>query len=211
MRSTQLVAAIFLVFLSKFAFGESPVKRDTSVARISDYEISVKKSDFERHCVVDQKLIDIKLSSDGQAAIISGTSYISMSELIQCNPKAVIHAKLAAPRVGFLSDVNLRAGVYASLVPVAVNPMSFVAVVAKIGGERNIVNLPGFYRKGVSTSRLLSEASSSISPVISLDAHYVSLDLHSCEVEGDVEVIDMRSNKRVRLDRASCEKLFTFQ
>ena len=52
--------------------------------------------------------------------------------------------------------------------------------------------------------------SSNMSPVISLDARYVSLDLHSCDTEGSIDVIDIRSIKQVQLDHASCKKIFNY-
>ncbi|CAE6770486.1 hypothetical protein [Paraburkholderia domus] len=205
---------IFICFMT-LSYGIAPVEsiadEKVSVEGISDSEILIKKSGYEHRCTIDQNPINLKLSSDGQSAIVSGTSFIPVSDLMQCDPTKIVYAKLAAPHVGFLSDVNLRAGLYASLVPVAVNPMSFLAVVAKIGSDKNIVNLPGFYRVGVRVPKILSEASSNISPVISLDGHYISLDLYSCDFDGYMDAFDIELNKKTRIDRELCEKLFNFR
>jgi hypothetical protein len=210
MSNIRIFAMLIFIVLPDLGFGKILDNQDISVGKISDSEIFVQKSDSQHRCKIDQKLINVKLSSDEKAVIISGTSYIPVAELMQCNPVRMIHAKMAAPHVGFLSDINLRAGLYASLLPVAVNPLSFVAIVAQIGSDRNLVTSPGFYRKKISISKLLSEASSDISPVISIDARYVSLQLHSCESDKPLDVVEIRTNKRVQLNRASCNKLFNY-
>jgi hypothetical protein len=204
--------SIFLLVLwCGVASSESIDNEKISIKGVSDSEILIKKSGSERRCVVDKNPVDIKLSSDRQSAILSGTSFVKIEDLMQCDPAKVVHAKLAAPHVGFLSDVNLRVGLYTSLVPVAGNPMSFLAVVAKIGSDKNLVNLSGFYRAGMPASKMLHEASSSISPVISLDGRYVSLNLYSCGFEGYVDIFDITLKRKARIDRASCDKLFNLQ
>jgi hypothetical protein len=147
MSNIRIFAMLIFIVLPDLGFGKILDNQDISVGKISDSEIFVQKSDSQHRCKIDQKLINVKLSSDEKAVIISGTSYIPVAELMQCNPVRMIHAKMAAPHVGFLSDINLRAGLYASLLPVAVNPLSFVAIVAQIGSDRNLVTSPGFYRK----------------------------------------------------------------
>lgn len=206
----RITACILFFLFWVFSF-ESIANENIDVEGISSYEILIKKSGIVRRCMTDQISGDIKLSSDEKSVIVSGTSFIPVRDLLQCDPEKIIHVRRAAPHVGFLSDVNLRMGLYASLVPVTVNPMSFLAVVAKIGSDKNIINLPGFFRIGMRKSRILREASSSMSPVISLDGHYISLDLYGCGSEGGVDVFDIKLNKMVHIDHASCEKLFRFQ
>ncbi|CAE6742100.1 MULTISPECIES: hypothetical protein [Paraburkholderia] len=211
MKFFQHVLFYFMTLSYGIARVESIADEKVSVEGVSGPEISIKKSGSEHRCTIDQKPINLKLSSDGQSAIVSGTSFIPVSDLMQCDPTKIVYATLAAPHVGFLSDVNLRMGLYASLVPVTVNPMSYLAVVAKIGSDKNIVNLPGFYRVGVRAPKNLPEASSNISPVISLDGHYISLDLYSCDFDGYMDVFDIELNKKTRIDRELCEKLFNFR
>ncbi|MEZ0601029.1 hypothetical protein ACAX43_02545 [Paraburkholderia sp. IW21] len=204
--------AIFPLLLScGIAFSEPIFNDEIFYKGVPDSEILIRKSGSERRCVVDTNSVDIKLSSDGQSVILSGTSFVQVEDLMQCDPEKVVHTKLAASHIGFLSDVNLRAGLYVSLVPIAVNPMSFLAVVAKIGSGKNIVDLPGFYRAGIPTSRMLHEASSNMHPVISLDGRYVSLYLYSCGSNGYVDVFEILLKKKTRIDHASCERLFNFQ
>jgi hypothetical protein len=187
--------------------------RGVSVEKVSDFGLFMNNADSGYRCQVDQQIVDVNLSSDGRAVIISGTSFVPIADLKRCRFNAVTRARRAAPHVGFLSDVNLKAGIYTSLVPVSVNPMGFLAVVGKIGSDLNLVNRPGFYRVGVKQSMLLSEASSDMRPTLSLDARYVSLDLHSCgsgKGEG-VLVTEIHSGKQIKLNRMMCEKIFHFQ
>src|ERR1700733_12948719 len=98
---------LIFIFLPDLVFGKIRGNQYTRASQISVSEICVQKSDSQHRCKIDQKLINVKLSSDEKAVIISGTSYIPVAELMQCNPVRMIHAKMAAPHVGFLSDINL--------------------------------------------------------------------------------------------------------
>ncbi|WP_183031796.1 hypothetical protein [Cupriavidus sp. UME77] len=205
------VAILFLMWMRGLSCAESTTDRGFSIEINSEPEIVIKGFGYRNRCLVEKKPLGIRLSSDRELVIVSGTSYIPVDKLMRCEPEVVVHAKKAAPHVGFLSDVNLRAGIYASLVPVSLNPMSFLAVVAKIGSDKNIVSLPGFYMAGMRSSRMRREASPNVLPVISLDGRYVSLSLHSCGSNEYVDVVEIRSRKWTRIERASCEKLFNFQ
>lgn len=207
----RCVAILFLMWMCGLSCAESITDRDFSIEVNSEPEIVIKGPGYRNRCLVEKKPLGIRLSSDRELVIVSGTSYITVDKLMHCKPEVVVRAKMAAPHVGFLSDVNLRAGIYASLVPVSLNPMSFLAVVAKIGSDKNIVNLPGFYMAGMRSSKMRREASPSVSPVISLDGRYVSLGLHSCGSNEYVDVVDIKSSKWTRIERASCEKSFNFQ
>jgi hypothetical protein len=205
------VAILFLMWMCGLSCAESITDRDFSIEINSEPEIVIKGSGYRNRCLVEKKLLGIRLSSDRELVIVSGTSYIPVDKLMGCKPDVVVRAKKAALHVGFLSDVNLRAGIYASLVPVSLSPMSFMVVVAKIASDKNIVNLPGFYTSGMRSSKMRGEVSPNVLPVISLDGRYVSLDLHSCGSSEYVDVVDIKSGKWTRIERASCEKSFNFQ
>lgn len=205
--------ATFLSFMMHGYIFAQAAPGVVSVKEISDSEVSVKTKGFEHPCRIDRQVVGVKMSSDKGAVIISGTSYVPVAKLERCDSNVAIHATKAAPHVGFLTDVNLKTGIYTSLIPISVNPMGFVAVVAKVGSDRNLVNFPGFYRSGVKQSTLLSEASADMSPTLSVDARYVSLYLHTCESEGYEQaiVIEIRSGKKIGLNRAMCEREFHFE
>lgn len=165
----------------------------------------------EFYCLIDKEPIGATLSSDGEAVIVSGTDYVPIDELNRCKVDAPIHVRRAAPHVSFLSDVNLKAGIYASMIPVAVSPMSFLAVVGRLGSDKNLVKIPGFYRATVSKSKLKGEASSSMFPVISLDGRYVSLDWRQCEAGSKIDVIEIRSGRSLEIDEKKCAELFNWE
>ncbi|WP_423393664.1 hypothetical protein [Burkholderia sp. LMG 21824] len=162
------------------------------------------------HCLIDKEPIDATLSSDGEAIIVSGTDYVLVRELSRCKAGVPVHVRRAAPNVGFLMDINVKAGIYASMVPVAVSPLSFVAVVGKVGSDVNLIEMPGFYRTTVSDSKLKEEASPDMKPVISLDGKYVSLDRHRCGEDSKLDVVEIKTKKIVEIDIKLCERLFNF-
>ncbi|CAB3762714.1 hypothetical protein [Paraburkholderia humisilvae] len=206
-----VLVVVPMILFCGTAFSNGALGQGATVSKISGSEILVKDLDSEHRCTIDQIPEELKFSSDREAVIVSGTSYIPVAKLMDCHPTSIVHARIAAPHVGFLSDINLRAGLYASLTPVYVNPLGFVAIVAKIGSDRNIVNLPKFDRKGVSMSKLRMEGSPLMSPTLSLDGRYVSVDLHGCGEGDDLEVVDIRLSQKVRISRDSCLRLFNFR
>lgn len=209
----RIVGDFFILMILTIAGGAlaSPTSdAAVSAKKISDTQISIETAGSGRLCRIDAQVVDVKKSSDGRATIISGTSYVLTADLLRCKPDRAVHAMKAAPHVGFLADVNVKSGVYASLIPVSVNPMSFVAVVAKIGSDKNLINLSGFYRSDVRRSTLLYEASADMAPTISLDGRYVSLKLHACDsdVGGYVPVFEIMSGREVKLSHSTCEVKF---
>jgi sulfur transfer protein SufE len=61
----------------------------------------IQAKDVVIRCQLDEKPIDVKMSSDGEAVIVSGIGYIPVSELNGRQPSKVIHVKKAALHVGF--------------------------------------------------------------------------------------------------------------
>ncbi|TDA48633.1 hypothetical protein EVG18_04405 [Burkholderia pyrrocinia] len=162
------------------------------------------------HCLIDKEPIDATVSSDGEAVIVAGTDYVPVDELSHCKADTPVHVRRAAPHVGFLSDINIKVGIYASMVPVAVSPLSFVAVVGRIGSDRNLVEMPGFYRNSVRKSKLKEEASPDMNPVLSLDGKYISLDRYQCGVDLKFDVIEIRTGKAVEIGSKACTRFFNF-
>jgi hypothetical protein len=173
------------------------------------FNLSVRTTAGNVHCLVDKEPINPTLSSDGGAVIISGTDYIPVNELKHCDDTPV-HARRAAPHVSFLSDINIKAGIYASMIPITVSPMGFVAVVGRIGNDRSLIEMPGFYRATASKEKLKEEASSVMNPVISLDGRYISLDRHRCETGSKNYVVEIMSGKSGEIDGKTCAGLFNW-
>ncbi|MGS0897390.1 hypothetical protein ACVBGC_33480 [Burkholderia stagnalis] len=174
------------------------------------YNLSVRTATDDLRCLVEKEPIAVTVSSDGEAVIISGTDYVPVDELRRCGASTPVHVRRAAPHVGFLSDINIKAGIYASMVPVAVSPLSFVAVVARIGSDRSLIKLPGFCRNTVRYSKLKEEASSNMNPVISLDGKYISLGRYQCEMSSEIDVIEIKTGKTVKILDEACTRLFNF-
>ncbi|MGF6415130.1 hypothetical protein [Paraburkholderia sp. MM5482-R1] len=201
----------FLVFVGLLAASVQVycnTTNSTNTAASFNLSVQTKAGDF--HCLIDEEPIDVALSSDGEAVIVSGTGYVPIGELSHCKTDTPVHVRRAAPHVGFLSDINIKAGIYASMVPVSVSPLSFLAVVGKIGSDRNLVEKPGFYRTTVRKSKLEEEASSDMDPVISLDGKYISVDRRQCGSDPDIDVIEIKTGKTIVIDNKACSRLFNW-
>jgi hypothetical protein len=202
-----------VLLISAFLFGvvQGCFSTVATADGVQAFDLSIQTKDSLIRCRVDTKPVDVKLSSDGEAVIVSGTGYIPMSALSGRRPENIIHVKTAAPHVGFLSDVNLKAGIYASMVPVSVSPLSYVAVVAKLGSDSNLIKRSGFYRKGVSESKLEEEASSSMNPVISLDGRYLSVEVMQCGTDEGIDIFEIKTGRTLTINSQSCNRMFNFR
>ena len=132
-----------------------------------------------RRCPVDGSVSQARISFDSAAVIVSENAYVLMSDFARCHVAAARLLR-TPPRAGMLADVNVRHGLYISLSPVSTGPMSFVATVAKLGSQRNLVSLPGSYVPGESVQLQLRRAFSyddANGPYakISLNGRYVSV------------------------------------
>ncbi|WP_155648592.1 hypothetical protein [Burkholderia pseudomultivorans] len=201
----NVLAFIGLLVGSVHAYADAGAR---STAGTFDLSVQTKAGEFR--CMVDEKPIEATLSSDGEAVIVSGTGYIPVDELSRCKAGATVHVRRAAPHVGFLSDINIKANIYASMVPVSVSPLSFVAVVGKVGSDRNLVQKPGFYRNTVSMSKLQEEASSDMKPTISLDGKFISVDRGQCGSDAEIGIIEIRTGKTRIVDNQTCNRLFNW-
>lgn len=200
----------FLIFIALFAVSAHAYCNSYVPSRTRYLNLSMQSETGSLHCLIDEKPIDATLSSDGEAVIVSGTAYVPVAELSHCKADVPIHVRRAAPHVGFLSDINIKAGIYASMVPVSASPVCFLAVVAKIGSDRNLVKKPGFYRTAVSKSTLEEEGSSDMNPVISLDGKYISVDRRQCGSDSKIDVIEIKTGRSIAIDNEACSKLFNW-
>jgi hypothetical protein len=200
----------FLVFIALFVASVHAYCNANVTDAAGSFDLSMQTEAGNFHCLVDEKPIDATLSSDGDSVIVSGTGYVPVEELSHCKADVPVHVRRAAPHVGFLSDINIKAGIYASMVPVGVSPLSFLAVVGKIGSDRNLVQKPGFYRTTVSESKLEEEATSDMNPVISLDGKYISVDRRQCGLDPKIDVIEIKTGEAIVIDNKACGKLFNW-
>ncbi|WP_124604448.1 hypothetical protein [Burkholderia sp. Bp9142] len=200
-----------LMFVGLLAASTLSWCRVTAVPNEGEYfNLSVRTPAGNFDCLVDKDPVEPTLSSDGSAVILAGTDYIPVNDLNNCKNGAPVHSRRAAPHVSFLSDINIKAGIYASMVPITVSPLSFVAVVGRIGSDRGLVEVPGFYRVTASKSKLKEEASSNMNPVISLDGRYVSLGRYRCEIDSKNDIIEIKTGKLIGVDGVACVRLFNW-
>jgi hypothetical protein len=207
------LSILFFTLDSWTAFAQSSAELIFSAQTVSNREFVATVGGVDRQCKVSEDLVEVKISSDQRSLIVSGTSYISGRDMMNCTRGLPLKAVKAAPHIGFLSDVNLNAKIYASLVPVAVGPTSFLTVVARLGSDRNLIRRPGFYRAGAKRETLLSEASVSVSPTLSIDGRFVSLDLHSCDFDDRdrVSVVEIKTGNSINLSPTMCKDKFRFE
>lgn len=165
-------------------------------------------------CPIDAKVNQARLSSDGSALLISTNSYVSSSDLMKCSSTLSIHASHIPDEIGALADVSLLGGIYIGMIPVSFQPLSYLAVVAKIGSKKNLISLPGAYIDATPVEELQKTAffydeQAGPFPLISKDGRYVAIDGNpNCSVDSTPGVWEIRSNRKVVLSIADCTRLF---
>ena len=155
-----------------------------------------------RTCRIDEVIDVARVSFDGAAVIVSANAYVLTKDLVLCDGAPARIAK-TPQRAGMVVDVNVRHRLYVALSPVSTQPMSFIATVAKLGSERNLVALPGAYIAGQSAARQSKQAFSyddANGPYakISWNGRYVSVDgVIDCSPDSYPGVWDIVARKRV--------------
>lgn len=168
-----------------------------------------------RRCRFTEKIEKAQLSHDGSAVILSDVAYIPVSQLTVCGDQPVVVKKIS-DKVGFLVDINLSAGIYMSLEVVGTSPLSFVAIVAKLGSTKNIVSLPGARTLRKNMNVLKEQAfpyDETKSGILAKDGRHASpAGVPDCSPNAYPGVWNLKMNKRVVLtgddaDR-QCRELF---
>jgi hypothetical protein len=148
----------------------------------------------------DNKTISaLRLNYEESALILTSVDYLALDTLHKCN-NATAAALRIPPKAGFLVDINLRHQIYLALDTVQTSPFAYVAIVAKLGSTKLLVDLPGAYSPRSSLKQLQKHAFSyspeEESPRISLDGRYVSpAGLPDCG--GQPGVWDLKTKKAV--------------
>ena len=161
----------------------------------------LRGGNVQRVCRFDRKIEFSKSSFDGSALIVSATEYVSVKELLACDHNPVKLLRIPSS-VGSLVDINLAQKLYLAVDLISVSPLSFLATVARIGGSRSIVDIPGSYNSSLSLSQLqkfgFSYDESRARGKISLDGNYVSPNGEiNCGVHAYPGVWDIKHNRRV--------------
>lgn len=189
-----------------------------SACTATEFEVSGGKITFRtdsscRTCLLSEPANFATASHDGSAVIISARGYLRREDLESCKGDVPIHVNTIPKGVGFLTDINLRKGIYVSLDFVSVQPLLYLATVARIGTTKNLVSIAGSYSPGKRASELRKHAFQSDgiagSSLISPNGDYVapsgSID---CDPQAFPGVWDIKHNKRVVDTPEMCSELF---
>ena len=166
-----------------------------------------------RRCKVNAKVMYARSSFDGLSIIISSDSYLPKQSLVTCGEQP-LPARKTPEESGMLQDVNLKRGLYIAVLPVSTQPMSFLAVVAKLGSAKNLVKLPGAYVDRQSERQRLRMAFAYSEDVgerakISVDGRYVSVSGEfDCSQDAYPGVWDLLYQRKVVLKGDSGERAF---
>ncbi|WP_340520591.1 hypothetical protein [Cupriavidus necator] len=184
-----------------------------SLYEIRDDLIIMTDGRYTNTCKLDVRPLYAVESYDASAIIISERGYVQKSQLYNC-ADSVVHVALIPAGVGFLSDINIRNGIYVSLDLISSPPLRYLATVAKIGVNKNLISLSGAYKEKVDPSRLRKYGFSSIgeagASIISLDGKYVAPNgLIDCSDAAYPGIWDIQRNRRVKADEKSCADLFS--
>ncbi|MFP3756472.1 MULTISPECIES: hypothetical protein [Cupriavidus] len=189
-----------------------------SACTATEFEASGEKITFHtdgslRTCLLSAPANFATASNDGSAVIISARGYLRREDLENCSSDVPVRVNEIPKGVGFLTDINLRKGIYVSLDFVSVQPFLYLATVARIGTTKNLVSISGSYLPSKRISKLAKHAflsdgiagSSIISPSGDYVAPSGSID---CDPQAFPGVWDIKKNKRVIETPEVCSELF---
>lgn len=184
------------------------------------HSIHLTHGDVHRSCSLEEPATHARLSSDGSAIIISSSAYVSLESLYACG-KRPLRAVNAPADMGTLADVSIPGNVYVGMVLTSVRPLSYSALVARLGSTRSLVSLPGAYVDNTAVSRLQQHSfhydeNVGPFPMISKDGRYVAIDGRvDCSAASRLGVWDIHRNRKVILkgssqaQRLACQALFS--
>jgi hypothetical protein len=166
-----------------------------------------------RVCVLDTYPAYAVESYDKSAIMISERGYIEKNKLDACAHGQLVHVSSIPEGVGILSDINVSKNIYVALDFVSVQPMMYLATVARIGTNKNLVSMKGAYVPGKKARRSAENAFVSVggagSSIISPDGRYVAPNGQiRCGRGAYPGVWDVVENKKVIVDDESCSTLF---
>lgn len=170
-------------------------------------------------CRTDRHVSQARLSTDARSLIVSENGFLPLVRLEKCNDVPV-QVQLTPESAGLLQDINLENSLYVSLVPVAAQPLAYLAVVAQLGSSINTVSMLGAMVDSQSKEQQQRQAFSYADDtgpfaMISRDGRYVDpsgrLD---CSADAYPGVWDLATKKKVvvegnpRARATACRSLF---
>ncbi|MDF3832233.1 hypothetical protein P3W85_04600, partial [Cupriavidus basilensis] len=152
---------------------------DSEAHYIENGSLVINQNGKKAKCSVNGEVLYAVLSSDRSALMVSARGYIPTESLNRCWSGSDISVSLIPPNVGVLSDINLSKNIYVSLDFVDLSPLSYLALVSKIGGPMNLITMDGSYKNNKSIGKL-KEMAFSVGDVpgaaiISRDGNFVAV------------------------------------
>lgn len=142
---------------------------------------------------------------------LGNVEYVSVRSVMRC-AGGVVQIERIPDKAGTVTDVNVASGLYLSVAVVNASPLTYTALVAKLGSREPVANFPGMYNSEKSSSRVLKESFTYLDSRpgrISPDGRYVSVDgSMRCTAEVYPGVWDLKRKQKVVRENG-CESLFT--
>ena len=170
-------------------------------------------------CRLSTRAWRARLSFDGLTLFVSENGYVPVQELRTCGAAPV--QVLTTPAVaGLLEDVNTFKSLYVGLLPVSTQPISYLAVVGRIGSTKNLSSLPGAYldsltKRGRQQRAFVYADEAGPFAKISLDGRYVSVNGKlDCSRDAYPGIWDLPLHRKVVLkgnpqeQELACQQLF---
>ncbi len=167
----------------------------------------------EKQCRINTELVNATPVFNWNKTIVTlgNVEYVSVASVINC-AGGIAPIERIPDKAGTVTDVNIANGLYLSVAVVSSSPLTYTALVAKLGSKLPVANFPGMYNASKSTSRLLKESFTYIDSQpgrISPDGRYVSVDgSMRCTPEAYPGVWDLKRKQKVVRENG-CESLFT--
>ncbi|MBB3262125.1 hypothetical protein F4827_007005 [Paraburkholderia bannensis] len=142
---------------------------------------------------------------------LGNVEYVSVRSVTRC-AGGVVQIERIPDKAGTVTDVNVASGLYLSVAVVNSSPLTYTALVAKLGSREPVANFAGMYSTAKSSSRVLKESFTYLDSRpgrISPDGRYVSVDgSMQCTPEAYPGVWDLKRKQKVVRENG-CESLFT--
>ena len=172
-----------------------------------------------RNCELDGEVSRAILSFDRATLIVSENGYVKTAELRNCDKHKKVAIKIIPEENGMLVDFNSLTNTYISLIFVAVQPLSYVAYIGKLGLNKNLINLPGAFSTNKKLGKMQQEAfvysdGFAYRPKILPNGKYVTPDGDvDCSPQSYPGVWNIHKNKKVTISQTAalaveCNALF---
>jgi hypothetical protein len=142
---------------------------------------------------------------------LGNVEYVSVRSVTRC-AGGVVQIERIPDKAGTVTDVNVASGLYLSVAVANSSPLTYTALVAKLGSREPVASFPGMYSAAKSSSDVLKESFTYVDSRpgrISPDGRYVSVDgSMRCTPEVYPGVWDLKRKQKVVRENG-CESLFT--